>query len=221
MKTKNLFWLLTMTYIIFQLISDVTAGKIIAFGPFIVSVTVLYFPVTYILADVLTEVYGYAQARRVTWYVFFASVTAGLIFWLVASIPPAPGFDGNDAYSRVLGQVPRILLGGWIAVWVGALLNNFVMAKMKLWTKGKHLWARTISSTIVGEGANTALFYSIALYGILPNSILVASILSGWFLKTALEVILTPVTYKVIAYVKKQENIDVFDKKTDFNPFKL
>ena len=202
-----------------QLVSDVTAGKIIQLGSFSVSATVLYFPVTYIFADVLTEVYGYAQARKVLWKVFICSVIAGLIYQLVVSLPPATGFDANDAYTRVLGSVPRILLGGWIAVWVGAILNDYVLAKMKVWTNGKFLWMRTIGSTIIGEGSNTFLFYVIALYGVIPNNLLVASILYGWLLKVGVEVIFTPLTYWVVAKLKKAEGEDYFDRNTNFNPF--
>lgn len=220
-KHYKFLGLFTLLYVTFQLISDVTAGKIIALGPFTVSVTVLYFPITYIIADVLTEVYGYAQSRKVVWYVFFSSVIAGLVYWLVSVLPPAPLFNANDAYVRVLGQIPRILIGGWIAVWVGGMLNDFVLAKLKVWTKGKYLWTRTIGSTVFGEGANTALFYTIALYGILPNSLLVTSVLSGWLLKVALETVLTPVTYAVIGKLKKVESEDYYDRDTDFNPFKL
>ncbi|PIU22036.1 MAG: hypothetical protein COT14_03500 [Candidatus Diapherotrites archaeon CG08_land_8_20_14_0_20_30_16] len=152
---------------------------------------------------------------------FFASVLAGLVYWLVSILSPAPGFGANEAYKIVLGQVPRILIGGWIAVWVGGILNDFVLAKMKIWTKGKYLWTRTIGSTIFGEGANTILFYSIALYGVIPNNILLISILFGWFLKVLLETILTPVTYLVIGWLKKKEHEDYYDNKTNFNPFKL
>lgn len=220
-KNYKYLGLITLLYVTFQLISDVTAGKIIAMGPFTVSVTVLYFPITYIIADLLTEVYGYAQARKAVWYVFLASVIAGLIYWLVSVLPPAPMFEGNEAYKAVLGQVPRILIGGWIAVWVGGMLNDYILAKMKVWTKGKHLWMRTIGSTIFGEGANTVLFYLIALYGIIPNSLLLASILSGWLLKVVVEVVFTPVTYAVVKKLKKIENEDYYDKDTNFNPFKL
>jgi hypothetical protein len=150
--------------------------------------------------------------------VFFSSVIAGLIYMLVVLLPPAVGFDANAAYTRVLGQVPRILLGGWIAVFVGGILNDYTLAKMKVWTKGKYLWARTIGSTIIGEGANTLLFWMIALYGIIPNNLLIASMLAGWFLKVAIETIMTPVTYKVVAKLKKVEGEDYYDKNTNFNP---
>jgi len=210
--------LITCFYITMQLVSDITAGKIIHVWLFPVSVTVIYFPVTYIFSDVLTEVYGYARARQVVWTVLLCSVLAGLIYQLVVWLPPAPQFDANDAYSRVLGSVPRILLGGWIAVWSGGILNDYVLAKMKLWTRGKHLWTRTIGSTIVGELANTALFYTIALYAVLPTSLLLQSILTGWLLKVAVEVVCTPFTYKVVSTLKRLEHEDYYDKDTNFNP---
>jgi queuosine precursor transporter len=202
-----------------QLVSDVTAGKITHVFGFPVSVTVLWFPVTYIFADILTEVYGYARARSVVWTVFIASVIAGVIYQVAVYLPPAIGFDANQAYARVLGSVPRILLGGWIAVWVGGILNDYVLAKMKILTSGRYLWTRTVGSTIVGELANTLLFYGIALYGVLPNDLLVGSILSGWIIKTSVEVIFTPWTYFVVRHLKRVENEDYYDINTDFNPF--
>lgn len=221
MKTFRYLGLITALYITMQLVSDVTAGKIVQLGIFTVSATVLYFPITYIFADVLTEVYGYVQARKVVWMVLGASVLAGLIYQLVVALPPAVGFGANTAYSIVLGSVPRILFGGWIAVWVGGILNDFVLAKMKIWTNGKNLWARTIGSTIVGEFANTVLFYTIALYAVIPNGLLLMSIVSGWFLKVLVEVIFTPVTYAVVAKLKAVENEDYYDRGTNFNPFKF
>lgn len=219
MKSYKYLGLVTSLYIAFQLVSDVSAGKIIQLGIFTVSATVFYFPVTYIFSDILTEVYGYAAARRVVWQVLLCSVIAGMIYQIVVWLPPATGFVANDAYTRVLGSVPRILLGGWIAVWVGGMLNDYILAKMKVWTAGKHLWARTITSTIVGEFANTALFYSIALYAILPNSLLVSSILSGWIIKVGVEILFTPITYWVVDVLKSAENEDHYDRDTDFNPF--
>jgi uncharacterized integral membrane protein (TIGR00697 family) len=219
MKSYKYLGLITTLYIAFQLISDVTAGKIVQLGIFTVSATVLYFPITYIFSDILTEVYGYAKARSVIWQTLLASVLAGLIYQLVVWLPPSVGFDGADAYARVLGSVPRILIGGWIAVWVGGILNDYILAKMKILTKGKHLWMRIIGSTVVGEGANTFIFYTIALYGILPDNILIASILSGWFLKTLVEIVFTPITYYVIAKLKKIESEDYYDNDTNFNPF--
>lgn len=221
MKQYKYLGLITVLYVAFQLISDVTAGKIVQLGVLTVSVTALYFPVTFIIGDVLTEVYGYARARRVLWQVLLASVIAGIVYQIVVWLPAAPGFDAADAYTRVLGSVPRILLGGWIAVFVGTILNDYIMAKMKVWTNGKHLWMRTIGSTIVGEGANTVLFYMIALYAVIPNNILIASILAGWFLKVAVEVVMTPVTYAVVKKLKKAEGEDYYDRDTNFNPLKV
>ena len=217
-KVYKYLGIITALYITLQLVSDVAAGKIVQLGIFTVSATVLFFPFTYIIADILTEVYGYAKARSVVWMVLFSSVLAGIIYTIVVFLPPAVGFDANDAFARVLGQVPRILVGGWIAVWVGGVSNDYIMAKMKVWTKGKHLWARTIGSTIVGEGLNTVLFFTIALYAVIPSGLLVASILSGWFLKVAIEVVMTPVTYKVVAKLKKVEGVDYYDTDTNFNP---
>lgn len=219
MKHYRFLGAITVLYVAFQLISDITAGKIVELGIFTVSATVLYFPFTYIFSDVLTEVYGYARARAVVWQVLLVSVLAGVLYQIVVFLPPAAGFGANDAYAQVLGSVPRILIGGWIAVWTGALLNDYVMAKMKIWNNGQHFWMRAIASTVVGEGANTALFYVIALYGIIPNGLLLASILSGWFLKVAIETALTPVTAFVVGKIKVAEGEDHFDRETDFNPF--
>ena len=221
MKQYKYLGLITVLYVAFQLISDVTAGKIIQLGIFTVSATALYFPATFIIADVLTEVYGYARARRVLWQVLGMSVLAGALYQIVVWLPAAPGFDASDAYARVLGSVPRILIGGWIAIWAGSLLNDFVMAKMKVWSNGKHLWLRTITSTVVGQGVDTALFYVIALYAVIPNNILVSSILAGWFLKVLIEVLLTPLTYAVVSKLKKAENEDYYDRNTNFNPLKI
>ncbi|MDO8742457.1 MAG: queuosine precursor transporter [bacterium] len=218
MKSYKYLGLITTLYIAFQLISDVTAGKIVQFGSFTLPASILYFPITYIFADVLTEVYGYSKARNVVWQAFLASIVAGLVYQLAVWLPPAVGFDANDAYIRVLGSVPRILLGGWIAVWAGGIANDYILAKMKIWTKGKYLWMRTIGSTIVGEGVNTFLFFAIALSGILPNSLLVSSILSGWLFKVVIETVLTPLTYLVVAKLKKVENEDYYDTNTNFNP---
>lgn len=219
MKSYKYLGFITVLYVTFQLVSDVTAGKLISLFGFPVSVTVLYFPITYIFADVLTEVYGYGQARRVVWQVLFASLLAGLIYELVTVLPPAQGFDANAAFVRVLGSVPRILVGGWIAVWVGGILNDYTLAKMKIWTHGKHLWTRTVGSTIVGEFANTVLFYIIALGGVIPTNVLLEAVLIGWAIKVTVEVLFTPWTYYVCGKLKKLENEDYYDRDTNFNPF--
>lgn len=220
-KAYKLLTFLTVLNIMFQLVSDVTAGKIIDIFSFPVSITVLYFPFVYIISDVMTEVYGYAQARKVLWYTLITSIVAGLIYQLAVYIPPASIFGLNDAYVTVFGIVPRVLIGGWIAVFAGDIVNNYILAKMKIWSHGRNLWARTIASTIGGQFINTVLFYVIALSGILPTNILIISVLSGWIIKVAVEAILTPVTYWVINKVKKIEGEDYYDNDTDFNPFQL
>lgn len=215
------FWPVVIGYVAFQLISDVTAGKIIALGPAVVSVTVLYFPFTYLISDILTEVYGFERARRALWMVMAASVTAGLIYQLVVALPPGPGFTANDAYTAVFSQVPRILIAGWAAVFVGDIANNFVMSRLKVWTKGRVLWFRTITSTIIGQGLNTAVFYVGALWGVLPTDILLQAVLWGWGIKTAVEVLFTPLTYFVVGRLKRAEGFDAYDYKADYNPLKV
>lgn len=220
-KTYKLLIFLTVLNVMFQLVSDVTAGKIIELFTFPVSITVLYFPFVYIISDIMTEVYGYAQARRVLWYTLITSIFAGLIYQLAVYMPGAEIFGANEAYIAVFGIVPRVLIGGWVAVFFGDIVNNYILAKMKVLSNGKHLWARTITSTLGGQFVNTVLFYVIALSGILPTNVLIISIVSAWLLKVAVEVILTPVTYWAIAKVKKIEGIDHYDRDTDFNPLSL
>jgi queuosine precursor transporter len=214
------FWPIVLAYITFQLVSDVTAGKIIQIGPAQVSVTVLYFPFTYVISDVLTEVYGYARARRVLWLVMASSVTAGLIYQLVVVLPPAASFNNDAAYATVFGQVPRILVAGWLAVFAGDIANNYVLAKMKIWTKGRWLWTRTIGSTLVGQFVNTAIFYLGALSGILPSNILLTAIFWAWLAKVAVEVLATPLTYAVVGFLKRREGLDYYDYQTNFSPIK-
>jgi uncharacterized integral membrane protein (TIGR00697 family) len=210
---------LTVLNVAFQLISDVTAGKIIAVLGVGVSITVIYFPVTYIMGDVLTEVYGYARARYVVWLTVLASVLAGLTYQIVAAIPPASFFTANEAYVTVFHTVPRILIGGWLAVFFGDIANDYVLAKMKIWTKGQLLWARLLGSTVAGQGVNTIIFYVIGLYGILPGDVLVAGILMGWLLKSVVEIVMMPITYVVVRHLKAAEGIDYYDYDTNFNPF--
>lgn len=211
-------WILILN-ITFQLVSDATAGKIVLVAGYGVSVTVLYFPFTYVLSDVLTEVYGYARARTVLWYTVVASVVAGIFYQIAVAVPPAPFFPYGEAYSTVFGIVPRVLVGGWLAVFAGDISNNFVLAKMKVATQGRHLWLRIIGSTVVGQGVNTAVFYGIALSGVLPASQLIQGILAGWAIKTLVEVAMTPMTYLVVGALKRSEGVDHYDIDTDFNPF--
>jgi queuosine precursor transporter len=197
---------------------NVMAGKIVEIGIFTLSAASLCIPLTYIAGDLLTEVYGYKQSRRAAWILIFTSILTTILFQLAVVLPPAPGFKGNDAYIFVLSQVPRLVVAGWIALFIGQLINDFVLAKMKIAMKGRYLWMRTIGSTMVGQAADTSLFYLIALYNVIPNDLLIQSILSGWFLKVVIEVAMTPVTYVVVNKLKNIEKEDYYDRHTNFNP---
>ena len=199
-------------------IVNIISGKIIHLSIFTLSAASLCIPITYIFGDIFTEVYGYKQARRATWILIFSTILTAIFLQLAVWLPPAPGFQANDAYSLVLGQVPRVVIGAWIALFGGQFVNDFILAKMKILTKGKHLWARTIGSTIFGQATDTTLFYTIALLNVIPSGLLIQSILSAWFLKVMIEVVMTPVTYYVINKLKKVENEDRYDKNTNFNP---
>ncbi len=182
---------------------------------------ILFFPISYVIGDVLTEVYGYERARRCIWAGFVALIFMALMAFVVVALPPAAGWTGQAAYEQVFGQVPRIVLASIIAFWAGEFANSYVMARMKIWTKGKALWSRTIGSTVVGQGVDSALFYPIAFLGVAGWSVeLVATLaLTQWLLKTAWEALLTPVTYQVVGFLKRREGIEVFDTDTDFSPF--
>ena len=201
------------------MISNVVATKLFSLGPLIFTGGILIFPITYIFGDILTEVYGYSRSRRIIWTGFFSLILMAFIFWIVGLLPPAPTWQNQDAYLLILGFVPRIVLASIIGYWAGEFANSFVLAKMKLLTKGKHLWARTISSTIAGEGVDTALFVLIGFYGVVSGPILLMAILSGYIFKVAYEAAATPITYKIVGFLKKAEGIDHYDYNTKFSPF--
>ena len=178
------------------------------------------FPLTYIFGDVLTEVYGYARSRRVIWFALAMNLFAALVLALVAWLPAAPDTDASG-FNGIFTFVPRIVLASTTAFFVGEFLNSFVLAKMKLATGGKWLWKRTIGSTLIGQGADTIIFSLIAFAGVIPRDQLISMMLFNYVYKVALEVLLTPVTYGVVGFLKRAENRDTYDTNTDFNPFKL
>ena len=182
---------------------------------------VLFFPVSYIIGDVLTEVYGYARARRVIWTGFAALLFMAFMAWVVVQLPPAAGWPGQAAYEFVFGNSWRIVLASMIAFWAGEFANSYVLAKMKIWTRGRHLWMRTIGSTVVGQGLDSLIFYPLAFWGLAgwPVELLWQVVMSQWAIKTAWEALLTPVTYAVVGSLKKAEGVEVFDTDTDFSPF--
>jgi uncharacterized integral membrane protein (TIGR00697 family) len=185
---------------------------------------VLFFPISYIFGDILTEVYGYGRDRRVVWAGFGALVFASVMAWVVINLPPA-GSDFMKSYQShlegVFGNSWRIALGSMIAFWCGSFANSYVLAKMKIWMQGRRLWTRTIGSTLVGELVDSALFYFIAFYGIWATQDLIKIVIAQYLLKTSWEVVMTPVTYRVVAFLKRAENEDYYDRGTDFNPFTL
>jgi uncharacterized integral membrane protein (TIGR00697 family) len=194
------------------------------FGATTFSAGVLFFPISYIFGDILTEVYGYGRDRRVVWAGFGALAFASFMAWVVVSLPPA-GSDFMKSYQAnlegVFGNSWRIALGSMIAFWCGSFANSYTLAKMKIWTQGKLLWTRTIGSTAVGELIDSALFYVIAFYGIWATADLVKIVIAQYLLKTTWEIVMTPVTYKVVAFLKRVENEDYYDRNTNFTPFQV
>lgn len=182
---------------------------------------VLFFPISYIIGDVLTEVYGYANARRVIWTGFAALIFMAFMAWVVVSLPAAEGWPGQEAYEFVFGNSWRIVLASIVAFWAGEFANSIVMAKMKIWTRGRMLWTRTIGSTVVGQGLDSLIFYPLAFYGLAgwPIEQLWEVVVSQWLIKTAWEALLTPVTYWVVNFLKRREGVEVYDTDTDFSPF--
>jgi uncharacterized integral membrane protein (TIGR00697 family) len=183
---------------------------------------ILFFPISYVLGDVFTEVYGYARARRCIWAGTAAMLFMAFMAMVVVALPPAADWGGQAAYEQVFGQVPRIVFASICAFWAGEFANSLVMAKMKVWTEGRHLWTRTIGSTIVGEGVDSLIFYPAAFFGAVgwTNALVFQVLLTQWVLKVSWEVILTPVTYAIVGFLKRSEGVDVFDEHTDFTPFK-
>ena len=185
---------------------------------------VLFFPIAYIFGDILTEVYGYGRDRRAVWAGFGALIFAAVMATIVLSLPPAQDAwmkTYQPALETVFGNSFRIVAGSIIAFWCGSFVNSFILAKMKIWSEGRNLWQRTIGSTMVGELVDSVLFYSIAFYGIWETNTLIAVITAQYVLKTSWEILMTPVTYKIVAFLKRVENEDYYDRDTDFTPFKI
>jgi uncharacterized integral membrane protein (TIGR00697 family) len=183
---------------------------------------VLFFPISYLFGDILTEVYGYGRDRRAVWAGFGALAFASVMAWVVVHLPPAPFWaDRQPAIESVFGSTWRIVLASLIAFWVGSFANSFVLARMKILTQGRHLWMRTIGSTAVGELFDSALFYTIAFYGVMTTDQLITVTLTQYVLKTGWEVLATPLTYYIVSTLKRLENEDYYDHNTQFTPFSL
>lgn len=197
--------------------ANTIAVKIVGFGSFVVPAAIFVFPLSYIFGDILTEVYGYNVTRRVIWLGFACNLIFVFFAWLGQVMPSAGFWDGQAAYASILGYTPRLLAASFGAYLVGEFVNSFVLARMKVLTKGKWLWMRTIGSTVVGQGLDTAVFIILAFAG--TAAFVPLMILYHWVAKVAIEAVLTPATYAIVNYLKKKEGIDFYDTGTKFNPF--
>jgi hypothetical protein len=233
MRTYRHFALIVAVFVTCLVISNIIAVKLAAFGsfpvvgPLFLPVAVIIFPISYILGDVLTEVYGYARARRVIWMGFGCNLLAVLAIWLGGLLPAAPFWNANvyssptdaqQAYDAILGFTPRLLIASFAAYLAGEFLNSFVLAKLKIATGGNLLWVRTISSTLVGQMADSGIFISIAFWGGIPGTALRQLIVTQWLFKSAYEALATPLTYVVVNFLKRAEHEDYYDRDTSFNP---
>jgi uncharacterized integral membrane protein (TIGR00697 family) len=196
-------------------------AKIWTFWGYSFGAGILFFPISYLFGDILTEVYGYARARKVVWSGFGALLFASFMSWVVLALPSAQGWPHQEAHEIVFGTTPRIVLASITAYWVGEFSNSFVLAKMKILTKGRWLFTRTIGSTIVGTGIDSAIFYPVAFWGIWTNQQVFSVMLGNYVLKVLWETLATPFTYKIVAFLKSKEHEDYYDHDTNFTPFSI
>ncbi|HET9488437.1 MAG TPA: queuosine precursor transporter [Methylomirabilota bacterium] len=203
------------------LTANIIAAKLITVAGVVLPVAIIVFPLSYILADVLTEVWGYAAARRVIWLGFAANALMVAAIWIGGAIPPAPFWHGQAAYREILGQSPRILVASFAAYLVGEFANAFVLAKLKVATGGRWLWLRTIGSTVVGQALDSTVFITLAFAGTVPAGLLPTIVAGQWGVKVLYEAAATPLTYTVVGWLKSAEGVDTFDYRTDFNPIRL
>jgi uncharacterized integral membrane protein (TIGR00697 family) len=217
MKVSHRFVVIAAIFITCLITANLLAVKVISFGPVIVPAAIIVFPLSYIFGDILTEVYGYRLARRVIWLGFLCNLIFVLFVWLGQLLPPAPFWEGQGDYESILGYTPRLLLASFFGYLIGEFANAFVLARMKILTRGRWLWSRTIGSTVVGEGLDTSVFITLAYIG--TASFMPMMILYHWLIKTVYEAVATPATYAVVNYLKKKEGIDTYDRETKFNPF--
>jgi hypothetical protein len=221
MTYSHRFIVLVALFITCLIAANITAVKLIAVFGLLLPAAIVIFPVSYILGDVLTEVYGYRQARRVIWLGFLCNLVVVATIWIGQMLPAAGFWDGQAAYERILGLAPRILAASFLAYLVGEFANAFVFAKMKIATQGRWLWARTIGSTLVGQGLDSLIFIVLAFAGTMPLDALMVLVVTQWLVKSAYEAAATPVTYAVVGYLKRNEGVDVYDRDTRFSPLAL
>jgi len=212
---------LTTAFVVVLLVSNLLAQKVIRVGPLETSGAMVLFPITYIFGDIFTEIYGYAASRRAIWLGFFGTALLYAVSALVIALPADPEWHNQAAFITVFGILPRVLISSLIAYWAGEFANSFTMAKLKLITKGRWLWTRTVGSTIVGQAVDTTLVILIMFVGKFSAHKLMLIIVTGYLLKVAYEVLATPLTYLVVNWLKRAENVDTFDTHTNFNPFRF
>jgi len=220
-KQYYYFDIIMALFVAVLLISNIASTKIVQLWQFSFDGGTLLFPLSYIFGDILTEVYGYKKAKKVIWVGFFSAGLMAVTLMVVTALPAAGDWPYQEAFKNILGLTPRIVLASLIAYFAGEFSNSYILAKLKIKTAGRHLWLRTIGSTLVGEGIDTVLFIFIAFWGVLSTELLIAVFVSNYIFKTAVEIIFTPVTYKAIEFLKRKEDEDHYDCSTDFNPFAL
>ena len=221
-RTYRYYDLVMAAFVTILLCSNlIGAGKVVQWQGFTFGAGVLFFPISYIFGDILTEVYGFARSRKVVWAGFGAMIFASFMAAFVVGLPPAPSWKDQAAFETVFGSTWRIVLASLIAYCCGEFANSYTLAKMKVWMNGQRLWARTIGSTVVGELVDSLLFYPIAFLGLWPTELVISVMVSNYFIKVGWEVVMTPFTYKIVAFLKRAEHEDYYDRNTDFTPFSL
>jgi queuosine precursor transporter len=220
-KPTKYFDIIMALFVAVLLISNIASTKIVSLWRFSFDAGTLLFPLSYIFGDILTEVYGYKRSRKVIWVGFLCAALMSITLIIVGYLPAAAGWDYNEAYKQILGFTPRLVMASLIAYFAGEFSNSYLLAKMKIMTGGRWLWTRTIGSTLIGEGIDSTIFCVIAFLGILPSGLLLTVIISNYIFKCSVEILFTPLTYKIVKFLKREEHQDYYDYQTDFNPFSL
>jgi len=220
-RHSNWFVLVAALFVTCLIVSNIIAVKLIDVAGFILPAAIIIFPVSYILGDVLTEVYGYARARQVIWLGFLCNLVAVVAIAAGGLLPAAGFWGGQEAWDTILGYVPRILGASFIAYLIGELVNAYVLARLKVAMEGRHLWVRTIGSTLVGQLLDSTIFITVAFAGIIPAEVLVGAVITQWLVKSAYEALATPLTYAVVGFLKRVDDVDVYDRDLRFRPFSV
>jgi uncharacterized integral membrane protein (TIGR00697 family) len=215
------FDILVALFVAVLLISNIASTKILTLWKFTFDGGTLLFPLSYIFGDILTEVYGYKRSRRIIWLGFISALLMSLVFYIVQVLPPATDWPNQQAFEQILGFLPRIVIASLLAYFAGEFTNSVTLSRLKIITEGKYLWMRTIGSTLLGQGIDTLIFCLVAFYGVLPGNVLWAVIVSNYIFKCSIEILFTPLTYGIVGFLKKRENLDTFDHGVRYNPFDL